>query len=117
VEVCVLEQGGLEPSEETGAEPAIENEGPRTARFRPQKIVASAARRTGGAASASPWTQLIISEQGPSPDSGVTLSRERNAFGRGHLRLADWLDEADEWRPGRPPGPSRYNTAREPFRF
>jgi choline dehydrogenase-like flavoprotein len=93
---------------------------------------------------------LTISEQAPNPDSRVTLSRERDAFGRrtaslnwqlsaldrrsvirlnqlldrelretgrGRLRLADWLDEADEWRPDRPPEPSRYNTVREPSRL
>lgn len=45
------------------------------------------------------------------------LDRELREAGRGHLRLAGWLSEADEWRPDRPAEPSRYMTVREPSRF
>jgi choline dehydrogenase-like flavoprotein len=45
------------------------------------------------------------------------LARELCERGQGHLRPAEWLKKADEWRPDRAAEPARYWTVREPSRF
>ena len=110
VEVCLLEQGGLEPSQETGAEPIVENEG------LPYRSLPTAEdRRFGGATNrwgglCAPLDPIDFEERSWVPHSGWPLDRsdldpfyadaqevlqlESNRYDPGY-----WAEAVDAYRP------------------